>query len=609
MRIGIDFGTTNSSVALFDGDKLSRLEVDLESDDLCLLPSLIYVDHHQESVVGTEAAIRYLQRETGRQVKWEKRFIGEINISAADVSYIQGVHVMVDVAANGRLLQYIKTALRDPRYQGTQVFDRFYTLDELIAIILHWLKVKAESQLEKEINQVVIGRPVRFSDQPQVDERAEEILYKAARLAGFADISLQMEPIGAAYFYHHSTNDRQVALIFDFGGGTLDLTVAEVGGKSDPVILSTRGLLVGGDDLDREIMRSLLRYFGGGPQVKGMQKIPSHILDMLDNWQTMSLLSRPDYQKLIMEFKTFSDGKAVSALQTLVTRNLGFKLFREIEQAKKRLSKEQVTRLDFVYGDIEIHETITRERFEWMIQKEIELVEEGVRNAVADAGLKPSQIDVVLRTGGTSAVPAFTSLLAGMFGENKLRQIELLTSVVGGLAILAYEGRGIKPLYVERYEKSGQPLIGHIQVESGRSYEQYELRVGARCYSDRSYTISRIPVDLSGLIAIRTAQSDKQASSNEFLKFHISKASRVYVAYDFDAMGIPEWLWTFTPENNRIVVDQCGSKRVLQLFARNFPPGIVALGGNQAVGCRDDIFMNYLVIVKPLVPQSKSYRI
>jgi hypothetical chaperone protein len=254
MRMGIDFGTTNSAVACYDGRTLSRWVLDPANDNPHVLPSLLYIDREQRATVGISAATEYLQRETGRPVKWEKRRVGEIDVINAGLSYVQTVHIMVDTAARGRLLQYVKTALRDTKYQGTQVFDRFYTLDELIAIILRSLKQRAEEALGETSREVVLGRPVRFSDDPAVGERAQEILYKAARLAGFEAIQFELEPIGAAYDYHRAARERKLAFIFDFGGGTLDLTVAQLGGEQAPRVLATHGILVGGDDLDRRLM-------------------------------------------------------------------------------------------------------------------------------------------------------------------------------------------------------------------------------------------------------------------------------------------------------------------------------------------------------------------
>ncbi|MEW5719305.1 MAG: Hsp70 family protein, partial [Chloroflexota bacterium] len=339
MRLGIDFGTTNSSVARYDGAQLFRLGIDPANDNPNVLPSLIYVDRAHRAVIGTRAALEYLKHETGRTVRWEERRVGEIDVVAADMSYVQTVSVLVDTAAHGRLLQYVKTALRDPTYQGTQIFDRFYTLDELIALILYPLKRMAEQAFAEECTGVVIGRPVRFSDDPMVTERAEEILFKAARWAGFHDVRFELEPVGATYHYHRAAPRRQTAFIFDFGGGTLDLTVAEVGGSLPPRILVTHGVLVGGDDLDRRVMQSLRKYFGVQPR-DDREPVPPHLLDLLDNWQTMPLLSRPANLKLLDELKAHCDTDALAALRTLATQNLGFQLFRVIEQTKKQLSDQ-----------------------------------------------------------------------------------------------------------------------------------------------------------------------------------------------------------------------------------------------------------------------------
>jgi hypothetical chaperone protein len=598
MRLGLDFGTTNSSISYYDGKDLFRIHLDPANDSPYVLPSLLYIDRKYAAVVGTEAAREYLKRETGRPVRWERRRVGEIEVTASEMSYIRDVHVMTDVAANGRLLQSVKTGLRDGSYEGTQIFDRFYTLDELIAILLRAIKASAEQHFGQECTEVVIGRPVRFADDPAVTGRGEEILFTAARFAGFKKIRFQMEPIGVAYLHHRSSSQREIVLVFDFGGGTLDLTVAELGGTQPPKILATRGVLVGGDDLDRRIMQSLLKYFGAKATVAGDRGLPPHVLELLESWQTMPELSRGPNRRLINDLKkTTRDRRAIHALETLATRNLGFKLFTEIERAKKRLSTEPATTLDFVHDNIQIHERITRPQFEVMIRDEMSHVREGVWQVLDDAGLAPSQIDVVLRTGGTSAVPAFTRLLALIFGEEKLREMDLLTSVVGGLAVVAHEEAGWEPAYAARYALNP---VSDVRAAGAAPYEPYEMRIGNRCYVDQPFTLSRIPITLSGLPAIRTAMSDRNASADEVLRFHLSKPARVYVAYDATAKSLPEWLRSFTPEEMQVEVDQWGTGRLFHVYGRDFAPGPVVLGGNHGVGYGEDVFMNYLVVVKLL---------
>ena len=172
---------------------------------------------------------------------------------------------------------------------------------------------------------MVLGRPVKYSPDAAVSERAQEIMYKAARLAGFETIGFEMEPIGALYFYHRTSPKRELALVFDFGGGTLDLTLAEVGGATPPNIIATLGVLVGGDDLDKRLMQSLFKYFGGMPR-PGRRAVPPYLLDFLENWQTMPLLSRPHMLKMLDQYRADNPvghrgaadaGHAQSGLSTL----------------------------------------------------------------------------------------------------------------------------------------------------------------------------------------------------------------------------------------------------------------------------------------------------
>jgi len=282
----------------------------------------------------------------------------------------------------------------------------------------------------------------------------------------------------------------------------------------------------------------------------------------------------------------------------LVTQNLGFKLFRAIEQTKKQLSDQLTASLDFESGDLCIHETISRPQFERMIEKEIASVEKGVHATLAKADLKPENIDVVLRTGGTSAVPVFAALLAKIFGAEKIAQMELLTSVVGGLAITAHEHGGHKPRSAVRYLGHDEPWVGRLRVPSGRPYTLYNFRIAAKCYIDSAFTLTKIPVELSGLPALRTAQADKNLAASEELHFDLGRPAKIIVAYDAATNMLPEWLRDFKLQPNAIAVEQLETERWFRLFAKDFPAGRVTLGGNRADRQRGELFLNYLVILQ-----------
>jgi hypothetical chaperone protein len=613
MRLGIDFGTTNSSIALYDGSSLFPVRLDPGSDTPYVLPSLVYIDRAHRATLGTAAAREYLRHETGRPVRWEKRYVGDVEVvvgggGGGPIVYDHAMIVTVDTGANGRLLQSVKTALRDAEYDGTEIFDRYYTLDELIAIVLAGLKSRAEQQLGGACTSVVIGRPVRFSDDPSVTARAEETLYKAARLAGFSEIRFQLEPIGAAYLYAVSRAERAIALVFDFGGGTLDLTLSELGGDRPPEILATGGVLLGGDDLDRRIMRRLMRHFGTESLLRGGQTFPYEIVNLLRDWQTMPELSRPGYRAMIDELEDSSTNpEAIRALRTLVSRNLGFTLFQEIERTKKELSDEWIGRLEFAHDGIDIHEVLTRVAFEELIAEDVSRAEGGVLEVVAEAGLSTGDVDVVLRTGGSSLIPAFIGMLEGLFGREKVREMDPLSSVVGGLAIAAYQDAGWRPTYANRYLSAGNPIVSRILARSQRACESAELRVGSRCYADNpTFVITRVPLDLAGLPMIRTVAADREAPWRTFLRFFVGRPARVYVAYEASAESIPGWLRAFDLEDMVIHVVQDEVLIEFAVYGRVFGPGKVMLGGNRGPGYRGRPNANYFVVIKSLFGQREE---
>jgi hypothetical chaperone protein len=601
MRLGIDFGTTNSAAAVYDGQQLHPVEITTPQRS-ALLPSLLYIDREHQAKMGLEARDQYIEHETGRAVRWRSRQAGTLEYWVAStggspILVTENIVVTFDDAAYGRLLQSIKTGLRNEQYSGTQIFDRYYTLDELIALVLGKLKLAAEMQLNEKFDEVVIGRPVKFSEKAWVSNRAEEIIYKAALSVGFKKISFQAEPIGALYVYHTATAKRTRALVFDFGGGTLDLTVAEVGGGITPNVLASRGVLVGGDDLDKRIMKSLLKYFGEDPN-RDMH-LPHDFVDMLADWQTMPELSRPHNEDILRTLRRDSKHpETIDALRSLVTHNLGYSLFNEIERVKIELSDKMSATLKFHHDKIHIFEPINRWQFENLIKSEIKLVKDGLDAVLDEAGVTADQIDVVLRTGGSSLVPAFVKLLADQFGAEKIQNMDPLESVVGGLSIIAHEDAGLKGKYRVKYVQKPTDLIQSVTTCGSLPYKTYSFGINQRCYVDQDTVLRRIPVELSGFPAIQAAYIDRDQKADDFLHFTLAHAARVYVAYGTGASTLPHWLRGFTKLDDFTmeIEDEWYGVRRMQLFRQDFPAGEVILGGNAAAGARGKFEATYLVV-------------
>jgi hypothetical protein len=387
-----------------------------------------------------------------------------------------------------------------------------------------------------------------------------------------------------------NTVQRTRVLVFDFGGGTLDLTVAEVGGGQPPNVLATRGVLVGGDNLDRRIFFSLLKYFGENPDMG--DSLPPDILDALENWQTMPDLSRANYVEVFNRLRRAAKNpKPIDALRALVSKNLGYSLIREVEHAKRELTTHLHTTLEFHRDIIHIREMFSRSRFEQLIRRELKATEQGIQEVLREAGVRADQIDTVVRTGGSSLVPAFVEMLTRIFGASKLREIDPLTSVAGGLGVIAYEGGGTRGAYLTKYPDD--------PYEVTAPYEGYFMRIGKRPYADRETTLRKIPVALSGLPTLNTVWAERENTDSEYRRFTLTGCTKVYVAYPSAALYLPYWLRDFERQPMTIEVeDEWWGVKELTLYSKIYEGGEVTLGGCMAEGAKGRIEVNYLVTLE-----------
>jgi hypothetical chaperone protein len=441
VRIGIDFGTTNSGVGLFDGERLRILPVDGQARDAGVVRTLLYLTRDGEVHTGQAAIDVYYQQNIGRERSMVRQEIGEIEVVAADMIFVKDVHVMVDEMIPGRLFQSLKSGLKEASFAGTDVFGRTYSLEELIAVYLEELRQRTSELLGQDVTAVVLGRPVNFGADPSFNALAEERLRTAAELAGFVDITLVLEPVAAALAYARTIQRPQNILVFDFGGGTLDLTVMRVGGQLRDVF-ATGGINIAGDTFDREIIRyRLLDHFGRGTTIgeRGLP-FPIHITEALTHWQEIPTLSVSKTLQLLNEAQRTGNHPArVRSLESLVVNNLGFALFDAVERAKRDLSDSHSAVVRLQARDIDLWQLLTRAQFETIIAGHQREIMTRVEDTLHRSGLGPDQINAVVRTGGSSQIPCFIAMLAEQFGAEKLRLENTFSGVTAGLAIRAWE--------------------------------------------------------------------------------------------------------------------------------------------------------------------------
>jgi hypothetical chaperone protein len=446
LKVGLDFGTSNSGVAIFNGEQVRLLPIDRQNVLPEVVKTILYIDRDYHPYIGQEAIELYYRHNVNRVRRYVKKRAGEIEYRGADMYYVRDVYVYVDELRPGRLLQYLKTALRNiggaGGYSGTQVFDRYYEVTDLVQAYLSELKTRTEDLLGDTITGVTIGRPVKFSDNPALDQKAEESLRQAAYAAGFLDIAFELEPVAAALYYEQSLSKPQNTLIFDFGGGTLDVAIMRLGDPRHREMYANAGIGIAGSDFDRTIIQKrLLPYFGLGE----IQQQPDilELIQVVPDWIALPELSTP---KTRHELETaIRKGTAPARLRTLealIFNDLAFSFYNRVETAKITLSDQGAVVIDLKEGVMDLWELYTRSQFENDIQEHIEKIEKLVKDTVIASGLKPDQIQAVVKTGGSSNIPVFTYMLKRIFGAERVVSSNTFSSVVAGLAIQAKQMEG-----------------------------------------------------------------------------------------------------------------------------------------------------------------------
>ena len=163
MIVGMDFGTTNSGMAVYDGQTLHVLPLDPANANPRVARTALYVANDQTVAIGRDAINRYLDENIGRAVRLQKVWMGEVDVRGGDMHYVQDLYVWIDIFSPGRLMLSIKTNLRDVSFQGTVIGQFFYSLEKLVALYLMVTKARAEALLGRPIKEVVLGRPVHFA--------------------------------------------------------------------------------------------------------------------------------------------------------------------------------------------------------------------------------------------------------------------------------------------------------------------------------------------------------------------------------------------------------------------------------------------------------------
>lgn len=412
---GIDFGTTNSTAAIVTNDTAPTL-VPVE-DDHVTIPTAIYFSETGGVYFGRDAQSQYLSD-----------------------------------ASDGRFMRSLKRVLGTSLMQsyGTRIAGHNFKFSDIIEKFVRHLKDKIDTAAGQTIENVVMGRPVHFRDNdPDADARAQEELRQIAMRAGFKNILFQFEPIAAAFAHERLLTSEKLAMVIDVGGGTSDFTVIRLGpdlmnktNRADDILGNT-GVRIGGNDFDKSLsLQSFMPNFGMGTELRGRGEVaipmPSSPYFDLSTWSAINDMYT---YRSINNIKTWllqslSRDKLAHLLE-IIEKRAGHQNLDYVEDAKIKLSNtDQVNIiLDFLTDAPTI--SATRNEFELAIKKDVSKIRKSIEECIKLSGIKNTDIELVILTGGSTEIPYITTLVKNMFPNAELSASDRLSSVGLGLA---YDG-------------------------------------------------------------------------------------------------------------------------------------------------------------------------
>ena len=416
--LGLDFGTTNTVVALADGGGMSRL-VDLDGPD------------------GRDAVFRsalcFWEDERG----WN---------GVAQEAGPWAIDEFLQSPSDSRFVQSFKSVAASPLFERALVFGQPYRFEDFGRFFLRRLVAHAGGALDTLPRHIVVGRPVEYAG-----ARADAALARERYDAMFEGFGTQIhyvfEPLGAAYSYAARLSDPATILVADFGGGTTDFSIVRVeapGAERRCVPLASSGVGIAGDRFDRRIIdRLVLPMLGRGGTYRSFGKtlaIPGGYFADFADWSRLAMMrNRRTLEELRRLQRDATDPAAIGRMIALIEHEQGFPLYDAVGRLKRALSSRDEAEFHFAGGGVEIGATVRREEFEGWIAEDLARIEAAMDAGLARAGLEPAAIDRVFLTGGSSLIPAIRALFERRFDAGRIATGGELTSIAHGLALIGNE--------------------------------------------------------------------------------------------------------------------------------------------------------------------------
>lgn len=422
LACGIDFGTSNSVLAVNGASGVELLDFSLLGAPTQSYRSLLFFDPDEQ----------------------------EVRLPIQFHAGVEAIEAYLEALGEGRLVQSFKTHLTTLSLGRTQIGHHGVRLDDMLTLFFFRLRRHFEQQRGAAASHVMLGRPVRFAgaEDEAASEQARARLEAAVRGAGFSEVRFELEPIAAAYHYEHTLTQPELALVADFGGGTTDFCLMRLSpGSGQPRdrtgdIVATGGVAVAGDDLDATIIEHVVcPRLGRGTTYVEMGRelaVPRSYYYKLARWHHLSFLKgKRTLAELERLHRLSTQPQTIGGLIHVIENNQGFHLHKAVEQLKIALSSEPEGVFTYEDGPVNIEARVQRSEFEVWIEEHVESIAGALDRTLADAGVAAQDVDRVFMTGGTAFVPAVRRQFERRFGAGKLTGGDEMLSIASGLAMHA----------------------------------------------------------------------------------------------------------------------------------------------------------------------------
>jgi hypothetical chaperone protein len=423
--LGLDFGTTNTVMAMADGGNATHSMTFTSSAGVTdtMRTALSFM---KDPVMGAQA----LKVEAGQAA----------------------IRQFIDNPGDCRFLQSIKTFAASPLFQGTLIFARRHAFEDLMEIFLRRLKAYADGAWGSDISSVIAGRPVRFAGANPDEALAVERYNEALSRFGFPEIRYVYEPVAAAYYFAQTLKRDATVLVADFGGGTTDYSLIRFetkAGRLSATPIGHSGVGVAGDHFDFRMIDNLVApEIGKGSFFKSFDKlleVPTGYYANFGRWNQLSIFKTSrEFSDLKSLVRTAIEPEKLELFIDLVDHDEGYPLYQAISATKMALSAEEEAEFNFPPLGRAGRKTVKRADFESWITDDLEKIEGALDEVLEKTKTEPKDIDKVFLTGGTSFVPAVRRIFTRRFEADRIESGGELLSIAHGLALIGESGEAEK---------------------------------------------------------------------------------------------------------------------------------------------------------------------